>query len=201
MKLYARGTVLDGYPGTFTYPPPGGTDTGSDGGSVCKAMQELAYIAGYTWCFGVDHVLAALDTDSVMLGVNWYDSMDQPDSSGLVTITPGAQVRGGHEFICRGKDPGRRRVRCDNSWGGSWGDHGSFDISYQDLGALLAGQGDAVVPVAATLPPPQPDPDPADPDAVYWADPRLAAWSAGRHVGSNKYAAGRYAAGRERHGT
>ena len=200
VSIYSQGTKLDSTPGT--YPPE---DTGSDGGSVCKACQQDGYISSYTWAFGLDHVLAALDTSDVLFGIEWFDSFDQPDSSGLIKISPNASVRGGHEILCRGKSQSRQLVFCDNSWGAGWGLHGSFSIGYGDLETLLANQGDAVVPTPLNIPAPDPTPvppnppDPADPDAAYWSDPRLAAWSKHHHVQENLYAAQQYAAGRERH--
>jgi hypothetical protein len=198
LTIYAKATGLDSFPGTFTYPPPAGDDTGSDGGSACEAARTLGLVSGWQWCFGLDHVLAALAGGPVGLGLNWYDSMDEPDSSGLASISPGAQVRGGHEFVARGADVAAHRVRCDNSWGYEWGDKGSFDLGFGDLERLLGESGDAVVPVPAGIPPPAPIDPPDDPEAAYWADPRLALWAARPHRWDNAYAAKQYAALREK---
>src|SRR5262249_23759592 len=100
----------------------------------------------------------ALQAGPVLVGVNWYSSFDDPDASGYVTITSGASVRGGHEFLVRGIDPGAQRFHADNSWGADWGDRGMFQFSYATMERLLSEQGDCTVPVPAALPAPVPVP-------------------------------------------
>jgi hypothetical protein len=135
----------------------------------------------------------------VLFGINWYDSFDSPDSSGLVAISSGAQVRGGHEIVARGLDTSSTLVYLDNSWGASWGNNGSFSMSWDTLTRLLAEQGDATVPIPATLPAPVPVPVPPTPvpvpvpDVATPADVQLAhdlgQWPYKRHTGLNKLAA------------
>jgi hypothetical protein len=87
-----------------------------------------------------------------MIGSNWYDSMDSPDSSGLVTISPNAVVRGGHEYLARGLDVDKHLVHLDNSWGTSYGINGSFSYSWDTLTRLLSETGDGTIlnPLAAS---------------------------------------------------
>jgi hypothetical protein len=188
--LYSSATHLDPYPGA--YPP---TDTGSDGLSVMKAAQKFGMISGYLHALTLNDVLQALLTTAVGLGSDWYDSMDQPDSSGLVTISPSAVIRGGHEYEARRIDAGRQRVGCDQSWGESWGDAGSFWLSFDTLDRLLSAGGDCVVPVPLSSPAPTPAPPEPDVDPVhkYVTDQRLIDWSNKRHARENAYAAGRFA--------
>jgi hypothetical protein len=191
VSLYGAATRLDGYPGS--YPPD---DTGSDGLSVCKAAQNAGLLSGYTHCFDLNTALQALSAGPVLFGFNWYDSFDNPDSSGLVAISPGAQIRGGHEVVGRGLDTASMLVFMDNSWTPSWGNKGSFSMSWATLTRLLAEQGDATVPVPATLPAPVPVPDPVPvpvPDVATPADVALAhalgQWPYKRHYGATKTAA------------
>jgi hypothetical protein len=158
VKLYSAATKLDDYPGS--YPPQ---DTGSDGISVCKAAQAAGLISGYTHCTDLPMMEAALMAGPVIVGVNWYDSFDRPDSTGYVEISADAFVRGGHEFLVRGIDPASQRFRADNSWGTSWGDGGSFQFSYATMTRLLAEQGDCTVPVPVAQPAPVPTPTPDQP--------------------------------------
>ena len=153
LALYSAAEDIDG---DGPYPP---NDNGSTGLSVCKAAKNAGWISGYVHCLSLNHVLDAISSGhAVIIGSNWYDAMDQPDSSGLVTISPGAQVRGGHEYLARGVDTERRLVLCDNSWGLGWGAQGSFAYSWDTLHRLLAEQGDGTVSVPLSQPSPQPVP-------------------------------------------
>jgi len=159
--LYSAAEVIDG---DGPYPP---NDNGSTGLSVCKAALNAGWISGFVHCLSLADVLDALSAGhAVILGTNWYDSMDNPDSSGLVTISPGAQVRGGHEYLARGIDVTNRLVRLDNSWGTGWGDQGSFCYSWDTLQRLLSEQGDGTVSVPLTQPAPVPVPPKPDPAVV-----------------------------------
>ena len=159
LALYSAAETIDG---DGPYPP---NDNGSCGLSVCKAALNEDLISGYTHCLSQADVLDALQTSPVILGVNWYDSFDTPDSSGLISISPGAQVRGGHEILARGIDVDARTVFLDNSWGTDWGVSGSFTMSWATLEQLLAEQGDGTVSIALGSPVPAPAaPTPAAPD-------------------------------------
>ena len=161
MALYSAAETIDG---DGPYPPH---DNGSTGLSVCKAAQNAGWISGFTHCLSLADVLDAISSGhAVILGTNWYASMDNPDSSGLVTISPGAQVRGGHEYLARGIDVANRLVHLDNSWGTGWGSQGSFAYSWDTLQRLLSEQGDGTVSVPLTQPPPQPTPPQPTPSAL-----------------------------------
>lgn len=166
LALYSAAETIDG---DGPYPP---NDNGSCGLSVCKAAQNAGLIAGYTHCLSLADVLDALQDRPVIVGTNWYDSFDTPGSSGLITITPGAQVRGGHEYVARGVDAEKQLVFFDNSWGAAWGDAGSFSCSWDTLERLLAEQGDGTVSVPLGSPAPVPAapvPDPASDPAGFLA--------------------------------
>ena len=137
VNLYEKATHLDGVPGV--YPPD---DTGSSGLAVAKAAKAHGWIAGYRHAFGLNHALGALTVAPVIIGINWYDSFDTPDKNGLIRITPGAQVRGGHEVCLRAVSVENRQMRGTNSWGASWGLGGEFLLGWDDLARLLAEHGD-----------------------------------------------------------
>lgn len=139
-RCYSIATHIDPFPGAWKP-----TDTGSDGLSAAKACVQLGLITSYTHAFGLQHGLEALALSPVITGCNWYDSMDSPDSTGLVSISPNAVVRGAHEWVVRGIDTERQRVRCRNSWGINWGEGGYFDLSFSDWDRLLNEQGDITV--------------------------------------------------------
>jgi hypothetical protein len=191
VSLYSAATQLDAFPGV--YPP---SDTGSDGTSVNKAAQAAGLISGYTHAAGIDQVLQALMATPAVFGIDWYDSFDQPDVNGLVTITPNAYVRGGHEIAGRQVDAERKLIGFDNSWSADWGLAGSFWLSWDDVALLLAHGGDCVVPVPLSAPAPVPTPPaPADADVVFASDPQMQSWARAYHRSpGNRYAARTYAA-------
>jgi len=170
IALYSAATVLDDYDGG--YPP---TDTGSDGLSVAKAALAAGLISGYQHATSLDAALAALEARPVIAGINWYDSFDSPLPSGFMTITNGAQVRGGHEVCLDELDVENRRVWLTNSWGGTWGLLGRACLSWDDFGRLLGEQGDVTAFVPLSQPAPQPTPDPGNGDLAGCLGTALAA--------------------------
>lgn len=138
VALYEMATTLDSQPGS--YPP---NDTGSSGLAVAKAAQKKGYISSYQHAFSLDQALQALMHGPVITGVSWFEGFDSPDESGLVEID--GQVRGGHEFLIRGYDPATDLVSADNSWGKSYGVHGSFFFTSKTWAELLAQQGDVTI--------------------------------------------------------
>jgi hypothetical protein len=192
LKIYSGAETIDG---DGPYPP---NDNGSSGPSGAKAAMKLGLISGYTHCLSLDDVLDALQASAVSIGINWYDSFDNPPSSGLLTISKGAQVRGGHEPMLRGIDVNAQTVFGDNSWGTSWGVQGSFTMGWATLERLLAEEGDGTVSIPlsqpAPTPVPVPTPTPTPVPVVNPADQAL--WTAvehwavdERHTGDNKRAA------------
>lgn len=187
LKVYSGAETLDG---DGPYPP---NDFGSSGPSAAKAAMKLGLIAGYTHCLSLQDVLDALQSGPVSIGINWYDSFDSPPSSGLLSISPGAAVRGGHEPMLRGIDVDKQEVFGDNSWGTSWGLQGSYRMGWATLDRLLHEGGDGTVsvplsqPAPVPVPPPPPGPQPDGADALLWT--RTGAWAGMRHVGGNRKAA------------
>lgn len=135
LKFYSYATAHDSTPGT--YPPD---DTGSSGLAVAKAAKAYGYCRSYAHAFGLQHALGALVAAPVIVGVNWYEGFDNPDSRGHVTIS--GSVRGGHEFELVGLDTAAQTVRACNSWGTSYGDGGFFSFSWVDFDRLLSESGD-----------------------------------------------------------
>jgi hypothetical protein len=157
VALYSAATQLDTYDGG--YPPE---DTGSDGLSVAKACVQAGLISGYTHATSLEAALTALAAQPVIVGVNWYDSFDAPGSDGLITITKGASVRGGHEFVLDELLVDERLVGMTNSWALTWGEQGRAYLPWDTLGRLLGEQGDVTVFTPASQPAPTPDPGGGD---------------------------------------
>lgn len=155
VDLYSEATRLDPWPGQ--YEPD---DTGSDGLSIAKALQGRGLVSGYTHAFSLEAALTALAERVVLIGSSWLDEMYRVTAEGHVMV--GGPVVGGHEFALDELDVERQRVWIRNSWGTSWGVEGRGWISWDELGRLLADDGDCTIltPVTQPAPVPQPVPDP-----------------------------------------
>jgi hypothetical protein len=173
VALYSAATQIDDAPGS--YPPD---DTGSDGLSVAKATMQAGLISGYRHAMTLEAALTALSQGPVIMGINWYDSFDNPGPDGVVTIADGAQVRGGHELVADELDVERQLVGCTNSWGESWGLSGRFYMSWATWGRLLGEEGDVTVFVPLTEPAPTPTPVPPGPAPVPISGGSLAEFAA-----------------------
>ena len=185
VALYSAATKLDSYAGT--YPP---TDSGSDGLSVAKAAKAAGLISGYLHITSVAAAQTAIASGPFIVGSDWYDGFDSPDTTGLVSIS--GTVRGGHEYECCGYDATHDRWELINSWGTSYGLSGHFYYTSATLNALLGAQGDATTFTPSTAPVPVPTPVPPTPpptDPVVTFYNAAQAWSDARHVGMNKVAA------------
>lgn len=145
VDIYSLATRLDGLSDGY-YPP---NDTGSSGLAVAKAMKQEGMIGSYQHAFDMAAALAALQAGPVITGVNWYEGFDSPDANGLVKIA--GQVRGGHEIVARGYQPGQAAdgsdalILLDNSWGTGYGKSGSFYWTVATWQQLLAEQGDVTI--------------------------------------------------------
>lgn len=141
LRVYELETKLEGQP----YPP---NDPGGSGLMVCKAAVQMGMITSYQHAFGVQHALEALVVRPVITGINWYSSFDTPDpGSGLVEVTAGATIRGGHEIVADGIDADNHLVWFWNSWGTRFGVAGRFCMTFDTWDRLLQEQGDVTVPL------------------------------------------------------
>lgn len=142
VQIYELATSLDDIPGQ--YPPD---DTGSSGLAVAKAAQQKKYISSYKHAFSVEEALTALQIGPVIIGINWYETFDEPDDTGLVKI--GGQVRGGHEIELLGYHAqvivDDSMLELENSWGPGWGKRGRFFFTVGTFRQLMAEQGDATI--------------------------------------------------------
>ncbi len=140
-KLYGLETKNEGQP----WPPD---DPGGTGLWACKAAKQLGWITSYHHAFGLTQALKALVLRPNIWGMNWYSSFDSPDpETGLVRLTPGAYIRGGHEIVAVEIQADRQLVGFINSWGPGWGLNGRFYVGFGDLDRLLHEQGDVTVPM------------------------------------------------------
>jgi hypothetical protein len=116
-----------------------------------KVVKEQGYLDEYRWATTFDEILAALSyRGPVVFGINWYESMYEPDRDGFVRIR--GDVAGGHCIVGRGLSMERQAVVLRNSWGEGWGggadlDAGDAYLAFDDLRRLMGEQGEACVPL------------------------------------------------------
>lgn len=139
LKIYHMAQILDDLPGE-----------NYEGTSVLagiKAVKALMppTVDNYHWCFGIDELILTLGyIGPVVLGLNWYSKMFDPDDlTGIIHVS-GANV-GGHAILAVGVDIFTQMVKLRNSWGPGWGVKGDCYISFNDLERLLSEQGEACV--------------------------------------------------------
>lgn len=137
VRLYSAAETIDG---DGPYPP---NDNGSTGPSVAQATQNAGLILSYNHYIDLDSTLQALMRGPVIIGISWYTSFDTPSTAGLIEITPGATVRGGHEVVVRIVNTESNLLGFDNSWGlNNWTPDGSGFMSIETFTTLLDQGGD-----------------------------------------------------------
>lgn len=179
---YAANTREDSYAGTFTYPPTGGDDTGSDTLTTAKVAQGAGIISGYQMSGDLTSSLEALQEAPGQTGIPWFNSMFDAPSSGLLTVDTTSGLAGGHALCvdevvtadAPGNGTGKLLVGGPNSWNESWGAKGRWYMTGADWWTLRQQQGDVYFWVPNTAPAPKPTPP--DPgvasfnDREMWAD-------------------------------
>lgn len=144
VELYKYETQIDNSEIPGSYPP---NDTGSTGLWSMKTLQAYKLVDNYYHAFDLPTALSLLANNGpVAVGSAWYDSMYYPDSDGIISISPDAQVVGAHEYAVRGVYPTERLVQLTNSWGGQWGLGGDVYMTWDTLARLLSEDGDVVIP-------------------------------------------------------
>jgi hypothetical protein len=124
------------------------------GTSVLAGMlagREAGLWAEFLWAFGTrDIAQAILQVGPVVIGIPWDEGLESPDSRGIAV--PGGAPMGGHALavvgivLNRGAQPGPYFV-LQQSRGESEGDRGLIYVHHRHLSGLLAGIGEAAIPV------------------------------------------------------
>jgi hypothetical protein len=136
--LYREAQELDQWPGNDY-----------DGTSViagAKAVQRRGHLTEYRWAFTEPELALAVGYKGpVVLGLNWYSGMFNPDRDGY--IHPTGRLEGGHCILTYSINVRLGYYRLHNSWGPHWGALGTAKVGRQDMALLLAEEGDACIPL------------------------------------------------------
>lgn len=150
MGVYNEAKTVDEWPGTDY-----------EGTSVlagAKVAKSRGYYSSYLWADNeLDMARTVSNYGPVIIGIDWYDGMMDPDSKGFLHLT--GDVVGGHCVVVIGIDYENGFYTIRNSWGASWGNHGEANIKRADMVTLIANNGDVCKPVRVPLVNPQPTPD------------------------------------------
>lgn len=162
LAIYHRAQELDGYD----------WESGTSVLAGVKAVQEILnhngkpLIQEYRWAFGTADVLRVIGYKGpVVLGINWYYNMYEPDARGFISAS--GEIVGGHCILANGVkivrldntlpatwenlDLDNSYVRLHNSWGTGYGIGGDAFISVRDLDKLLNEDGEAVIPTVRSF--------------------------------------------------
>lgn len=126
-----------------------GLDFGPEGGAtmlaLAKALHRKGWISAYLWGYTVADLVSALQLGPVLIGVDWYEGMDDPQGRrGEKVLRAVGTVRGGHAIVVNGIDLDDGMVRLRNSWGRSWGDGGHGLLPIEDVEWLIADGGEVL---------------------------------------------------------
>jgi hypothetical protein len=159
LKFYSLATHYNPPPPQW-YPP---NDTGSSGPAVAQAVEALGLISGFGHTTTLNDSINSLQVVPGIFGINWMTSFDNPLSTGECPLTPGAQVRGGHEIQSFELDMTNERLWFYQSWGATWGGlgNGTFWLSFATLTSLFNEGADGTFFVPLNTPGPTPAPAPA----------------------------------------
>jgi hypothetical protein len=124
-----------------------------------KVAKSRGYYSSYLWADNeLDMARTVSNFGPVIIGINWYQGMMDPDSQGF--LHPTGEVVGGHCVVVIGIDVEKGFYTIRNSWGKSWGIGGEAKISRTDMAKLIAENGDVCKPVRVSLNPIPPQPTP-----------------------------------------
>lgn len=162
-QLYADIVLID------PWPQNDGPDYsfGTDVLSGAKILHQRGKIKEYRWAFGIEDLILAIRFSPAVLGLNWYDSMFDPEANGFLRIA--GALAGGHCVIANGVklvyragtttaqkrsaqwfsflDIDKSFIRIHNSWGANWGINGEAFISIRDMQRLLSERGEACIAI------------------------------------------------------
>lgn len=117
-----------------------GAEDGSYVHTAAKVLKTRGRLSSYAWTNSIGTMQAwLLQKGPLVVGVDWYNDMFNPDADGYVAPTGG--IAGGHCFAVVGELASEDAFLCLNSWGKSWAVNGRFKMKHADFNKLLTAQG------------------------------------------------------------
>jgi hypothetical protein len=146
-QLYDAAQLIDEWSDT---PPADGTSVRAG----ARALRAMGKISAWHNAFDVASVRdAILGLGPVVLGINWYDSFDDPhenpDGSFTLRLPSTAKIRGGHCVCAIGEQTVYDYSLILNSWGPSYAKDGVVRMPNRILARLLREGGEAVIATEA----------------------------------------------------
>jgi len=116
--------------------------------AAAQALKDMGRLKSYVWAFSLQPAIEwVLTKGPLVMGTNWYESMNETDAKGLVKLRRWTRPIGGHAYLWRGVDTRAALALCSNSWGDSWGRSGDFDVSLRDMERLIREGGECCAAV------------------------------------------------------
>ena len=116
---------------------------GTSPDAAADLLVQLGYLQGWKWTYDITDIRDfVLSSGPIILVFDWHASMYTVTSSGYALVYGPRQEN--HAVMCyEWEGP---YLGCQNSWGMSYGQGGTFKLSNQDLSALLDEGGWAILP-------------------------------------------------------
>lgn len=110
-----------------------------------KVLTNMGHYSSYHWAFTEKEIALAVGYfGPVVIGINWYTGMFEPNNDGFLSVT--GQVEGGHCILVHAIDAKAGFYWLWNSWGADWGVGGRAKLSRTNMSRLLMEAGEACLP-------------------------------------------------------
>jgi len=141
-SLYHYAQRIDPWPGG-SYPDAVPVYEGTSILAGAKTLVIDGWCEGYRWGFGLNDLIYGVGHNGpAVLGISWCEGMSNTDADGFIHAI--GNRLGGHAILCVAVNVMEKYFTLVNSWGIGWGFAGECKVSFEDMGKLLADQGEAV---------------------------------------------------------
>jgi hypothetical protein len=148
LEIYHSAQAIDTWPGVEY--------AGTSVRAGVQYLRSKGHVEQFLWGNTAQDVADYVRTmGTVILGIDWHESMFWPDAATQYVIKPEGPIAGGHALLCAwfwlqktiGGKTFKNLFKLRNSWGDDWGDRGDAYIEFADLDKLLRNGGDACAPI------------------------------------------------------